>query len=110
MNRVYACRDTHLGTLYKTHAATGRDSKIPGLPPHCLVDNGNQSGLNDVDRSWYVRQARETINGFLGIKRRRKNTRKLQALTEACWKILEGMEGGTWASDSEAAGPGTGRT
>ena len=109
VNRVYACRDTGLGTLYKTHAATGRDSKIPGLPPHCLVDNGNQYSLNDVDRSWYVRQAREVINGFLGV-RRRKNSRKLRALTEACWKILEEMEGGIWELEPEAAGPGTGRT
>lgn len=72
VNRVYASRNKNLGTLYKTHATTGRDSKIPSLPPHCAVDNDNRMDLKDIDRSWYIKQAKQTINDFLGVRRRGK--------------------------------------
>lgn len=79
VNRVYASRNKNLGTLYKTHAVTGRDSKIPSLPPHCAVDNDNHMDLKNVDRRWYVRQAKQTIDGFLGVSRRGKSQKAAKA-------------------------------
>ena len=41
VNRVYAVSDKSKGTVYKTHAVTGRDAKVAGLPTHCAIDNNN---------------------------------------------------------------------
>ena len=64
-NRVYASKNEALGTLTKEHAGTGRQSLIPGLPPHCLVDNKNEAHIEDIDRDWYVRDAWKKIHDFL---------------------------------------------
>lgn len=42
VNRVYASKDSRLGTLYKVHKETGRPAKISDLPYHCVIDNDNR--------------------------------------------------------------------
>jgi len=92
VNRVYASADRRFGTLYKTHAKTGRDAKIPGLPAHCVIDNNNELPIEAVDRRWYMKLARKYINDFLGVKLPRKNTRRINSLKKKCMAILEAME------------------
>ena len=92
VNRVYATTDRQMGTLYKTHAATGRDAKVAGLPAHCAIDNRNELSIEAVDRKWYVRQAQKYIKDFLGVKPPRKNTRQINSLKKKSLKILEEME------------------
>ena len=72
VNRVYAVSDKSKGTVYKTHAVTGRDAKVAGLPTHCAIDNNNNLSIEVVDRKWYVKLAKKYINDFLGIKPPRK--------------------------------------
>ena len=88
-NRVYATSDKAHGTLYKTHAVTGSDAKIGGLPEHCIIDNNNQININQIDKEWYIKQAKKYINDFLGIKPPKKNTRKINSLKRQILKILE---------------------
>ena len=80
VNRVYAVSDKSKGTVYKTHAVTGRDAKVAGLPTHCAIDNNNNLSIEVVDRKWYVKLAKKYINDFLGIKPPRKNTRRINSL------------------------------
>ncbi len=92
VNRVYATAKRRLGTLYKTHAATGRDAKIGGLPAHCVIDNDNELSADTVDRAWYVKQAWKYINDFLGVKPPKKNTRRVNAIKRKILKVLETLE------------------
>lgn len=89
VNRVYAVSDRMMGTLYKTHAQTGKDAKIAGLPTHCAVDNNNESSIETIDRKWYIRLAKKYINDFLGTKPPRKNTRRINALKKKSLLLLE---------------------
>lgn len=91
VNRVYAAKDTRQGTLYKTHAKTGLDAKMAGLPKHCVIDNNNELSIEVIDRKWYTKQAKKYINDFLGIKPPRKNTRKINSLKKKILAILENL-------------------
>ena len=89
VNRVYAVDDMYYGTIYKTHAKTGRDAKVGGLPEHCLVDNENHLVVGSIDKEWYIRQARKYIRDFLGVKPPKRNTRKVNLIKKEILKILE---------------------
>jgi hypothetical protein len=80
VNRVYATADRRYGTIYKTHAVTGKDAKVPSLPVHCMVDNNNELAIDVVDRNWYLKLAQKNIREFLGVKPPRKNTRRINSL------------------------------
>lgn len=88
VNRVYAVKDLSMGTVYKTHAITGRDAKVGGLPKHCVIDNNNELSIDVVDRTWYVKMAQKYINDFLGIKPPRKNTRRINSLKKKSLEIF----------------------
>ena len=85
VNRVYAVSDKSKGTVYKTHAVTGRDAKVAGLPTHCAIDNNNNLSIEVVDRKWYVKLA----NDFLGIKPPRKNTRRINSLKKKSLALFD---------------------
>lgn len=89
VNRVYAVDDMYYGTIYKTHAKTGRDAKVGGLPEHCLVDNENHLVVGSIDKEWYIRQARKYIRDFMGVKPPKRNTRKVNLIKKEILKILE---------------------
>lgn len=89
VNRVYAVTDRNMGTLYKTHAETGRDAKIAGLPAHCVIDNNNELSIDMIDRNWYIKLARKYIKDFLGIKPPRKNTRRVNSLKRKCLALFD---------------------
>lgn len=89
VNRVYAVADRNKGTVYKTHAATGRDAKVAGLPTHCAIDNNNNLSIEVLDRKWYVKLAKKYINDFLGIKPPRKNTRRINSLKKKSLALFD---------------------
>lgn len=89
VNRVYATADRNQGTLYKTHAITGRDAKVAGLPTHCVIDNNNELSIEVVDRKWYVKLAQKYIKDFLGIKPPRKNTRRINSLKKKSLALFD---------------------
>lgn len=62
-NRVYATKDTSRGTIYKVEGGTRK--KIGGLPPNCIIDNGNELSIDVVDREWYIEEAVRKINRFI---------------------------------------------
>lgn len=89
VNRVYAVSDKSKGTVYKTHAVTGRDAKVAGLPTHCAIDNNNNLSIEVVDRKWYVKLAKKYINDFLGIRPPRKNTRRINSLKKKSLALFD---------------------
>lgn len=89
VNRVYAVSDKSKGTVYKTHAVTGRDAKVAGLPTHCAIDNNNNLSIEVVDRKWYVKLAKKYINDFLGIKPPRKNTRRINSFKKKSLALFD---------------------
>ena len=91
VNRVYATTDKSKGTLFKTHAETGKVMKVAGLPEHCVIDNNNELTIEAVDRKWYVKLAQRYINEFLGVKAPRKNTRRINSLKKKSLAILENL-------------------
>ena len=89
VNRVYATPDTTMGTLYMVDPDTGRNRLVSGLPTHVVVDNANQLSIEAVDKKWYIREAQRMVNGFLGIKAPKKNTRRINILKQKSLAILE---------------------
>ena len=81
VNRVYATTDKRFGTLYKVHAETGQTNKIESIPEHCLIDNKNNLGIQDIDKSWYINLAQKRVNDFLGITPEKKTRRKPKMAT-----------------------------
>ena len=90
VNRVYAVDDYNLGTIYKVHAQTKGIAKVGGLPAHCIVDNDNHLDVTSIDRDWYVREADRHIREFLGMKKPKRNTRRVNALKKEALEILGG--------------------
>ena len=89
VNRVYATADRRYGTIYKTHAVTGKDAKVPSLPVHCMVDNNNELAIDVVDRNWYLKLAQKNIREFLGVKPPRKNTRRIHSLKKKSLALFD---------------------
>jgi hypothetical protein len=89
VNRVYATADGRYGTIYKTHAVTGKDAKVPSLPVHCMVDNNNELSIDVVDRNWYLKLAQKNIREFLGVKPPRKNTRRINSLKKKSLALFD---------------------
>ena len=90
VNRVYATNNFSLGTLYKFNRDTNECRKIEALPLHCIIDNNNQLDISVVNKNWYIKQAKKTINDFQGIKPPRKNTRRINALKKKSLELLGG--------------------
>lgn len=88
-NRVYAAHDKNYGTLVKVHKERGNDNKISGLPDNCIIDNNNILTINDIDKSWYIKLAQKYVNDYLGVKPRKVNTRKINAIKKKILKELE---------------------
>ena len=89
VNRVYATADRRYGTIYKTHAVTCKDAKVPSLPVHCMVDNNNELAIDVVDRNWYLKLAQKNIREFLGVKPPRKNTRRINSLKKKSLALFD---------------------
>lgn len=64
VNRVYAVSDPKYHRVYKVHGVTGRASKIPNTPDRCLIDNENRENISIVQKEFYVRMAKSTIERF----------------------------------------------
>lgn len=65
-NRVYATNDPAYGTLVKIKREDGSESRVPGLPEHCLIDNNNELDISAIYKDWYIALAEEYIDAFLG--------------------------------------------
>lgn len=89
-NRVYASKDTALGTLYKVHAERGTVAKQSGLPPHCVIDNKNILTIEYIDKEWYIKQARKHVMEFLGMNPKRSKKR-IRELNKQLKELLESM-------------------
>lgn len=91
-NRVYATNDVSYGKLYKTHAETGRVSKVESLPPCCIIDNNNELTIDAVNKNWYISLAERRANEFIGIKEKtiKRNTRAVNTLKQKITEVLNG--------------------
>lgn len=71
VNRVYATSDERYGKVFKVKTDDS-EAKIGSLPEHCLIDNTaisdpRHTKIDRIDKSWYIQQAKDGINRFLGI-------------------------------------------
>ena len=66
-NRVYAGKNPS-GMLIKVKYDGRRDS-LANCPINPIVDNANKCTIVDIDKSWYIRLARQKLNDFKGVKR-----------------------------------------
>ena len=91
-NRVYSTNDVSYGKLYKTHAETGRVSKVESLPPCCIIDNNNELTIDAVNKNWYISLAEKRANEFVGIKEKtiKRNTRAINKLKQKLTEVLNG--------------------
>lgn len=66
VNRVYSSKNTNHGTLIKLKNNGERRDSIANLPKHCVVDNNNELTINDIDKQWYIDEAKKRIDSFIG--------------------------------------------
>lgn len=68
VNRIYASKDKKLGPLYKWKLKNDelRPELIANLPDNCLVDNENEMTLDDIDKEFYVEEAKKRIAAYKG--------------------------------------------
>lgn len=81
-NRVYAGMKPS-GTLIKVKHDGRRDS-LANCPPNPIVDNANQCTINDINKTWYIKYAKQKLNDFKGVRRLEdyKKEELLQKATE----------------------------
>ena len=88
VNRVYAVTDPRYGKVYKVKAEDDSESKIGRLPEHCLIDNTavddpNHTTIDKIDKDWYIAQALDGINKFLGIEPEKKKKERKSKMPAA---------------------------
>lgn len=67
-NRVFAVKDDSLGKLYQVRSKDGGHNSFAGLPDHCKISNeeiGKGITIDEIDKEWYIKQAKDRINDFL---------------------------------------------
>lgn len=76
VNRIFPSTNKSFGGLYKhkRDKDIGTLDKVEGTPEHVLIYNEDIrdkkiGDLKDIDYEWYVAEAQQRINDFLGIKR-----------------------------------------
>lgn len=66
-NRVYAGKKPS-GTIIKVKYNGRRDS-LANCPPNPIIDNANQCTIDDIDKGWYIKYAKQKLNDFKGVRR-----------------------------------------
>ena len=66
-NRIYAGNKPS-GLLVKIKYDGRRDS-LANCPENPIVDNANECTINDINKKWYIKMARQKLNDFKGVKR-----------------------------------------
>ena len=66
-NRIYAGKKPS-GLIIKVKYDGRRDS-LANCPPNPIVDNANHCTIDDVNKEWYIKIARQKLSDFRGVKR-----------------------------------------
>lgn len=66
-NRIYAGKKLS-GTLIKVKYDGRRDS-LAQCPTNPIVDNANHCTIDDVNKEWYIKLAKQKLSDFRGVKR-----------------------------------------
>ena len=66
-NRIYAGKKPS-GLIVKVKYDGRRDS-LANCPPNPIVDNANDCTIDDVNKEWYIKIARQKLSDFRGVKR-----------------------------------------
>ena len=66
-NRIYAGKKPS-GTLIKVKYDGRRDS-LAQCPINPIVDNANHCTIDDVNKEWYIKLAKQKLSDFRGVKR-----------------------------------------
>ena len=66
-NRIYAGKKPN-GLIVKVKYDGRRDS-LANCPPNPIVDNANHCTIDDVNKEWYIKVARQKLSDFRGVKR-----------------------------------------
>lgn len=66
-NRIYAGKKPS-GLIYKKKP-NGRLDKLANCPINPIVDNANKCTIEDINKEWYIKLAKQWAEDFLGVKR-----------------------------------------
>lgn len=85
-NRIYAGKKPS-GLIIKVKPNGRRDS-LANCPPNPIVDNGNNCTIEDINKQWYIKLAKQWANDFKGV-RRLEDYKKEELLEKATGLGLE---------------------
>ena len=66
-NRIYAGKKPS-GLIVKVKPNGRRDS-LANCPPNPIVDNANKCTIDDINKQWYIKLAKQWANDFKGVRR-----------------------------------------
>lgn len=66
-NRIYAGKKSS-GLIVKVKYNGRRDS-LANCPTNPIVDNANKCSIDDINKEWYIKLAKQKLNDFKGVKR-----------------------------------------
>jgi len=66
-NRIYSGLKPS-GMIIKVKPDGRRDS-LANCPENPIVDNANELTIDDINKEWYIKIAKQRVNDFLGVKR-----------------------------------------
>ena len=106
-NRIYAGLKPS-GTLVKVKPDGKRDS-LANCPDNPIIDNANKCTIDDVNKSWYIKIAKQRVEDFLGtgkqiLKGRKKLMKKdelIEELEKAHQRIEELEQNKTTMTDND---------
>jgi hypothetical protein len=56
------------GTIIKVKYNGRRDS-LANCPPNPIIDNANRCTIDDINKGWYIKYAKQKLNDFKGVRR-----------------------------------------
>ena len=68
VNRIYATSNHKYGGIYKVKEGKDHGDHISEMPEHCLIDNDNNATIEDIDKSWYIKLAKQKLRDYLVSK------------------------------------------
>ena len=91
-NRIYAGKKPS-GIIVKVKYDGRRDS-LAQCPTNPIVDNANHCTIDDINKEWYIKLAKQKLSDFKGVKRLTEYKKtELIEMAKKCSKAVNGSCG-----------------
>lgn len=69
--------------------------KVASIPLNVIIDNDNQININDIDKKWYINDAYDKLENFLGIGKQKTKEKENDIMATTATKKTNNIDSGT---------------